>query len=58
MITGSAAPARPSFLLFYFRLRAFSIQRARQSRSQEQAILMVASGRNRAWRKLEIPERP
>ena len=27
MITGSAAPSLPSFLPFYFRLRAFSIQR-------------------------------
>ena len=39
MITGSAAPSLPSFLPFYFRLRAFSIQRARLSRSLEQAML-------------------
>ena len=38
MITGSAAPALPSFLPFYFRVRAFSIQRTRLSRSLEQAI--------------------
>ena len=37
MITGSAAPSLPSFLPFYFRVRAFSIQRARLSRSPEQA---------------------
>ena len=37
MITGSAAPALPSFLPFYFRLRAFSIQQARLSWSLEQA---------------------
>ena len=32
------APSLPSFLPFYFRLRAFSIQRAQLSRSLEQAI--------------------
>ena len=37
MITCSAAPAIPSFLPFYFRFHAFSIQRARLSRSLEQA---------------------
>ena len=37
MITGSAAPSLPSFLPFYFRLRAFSVQRALLSRSVEQA---------------------
>ena len=37
MITGSAAPALPSFLPFYFRVCAFSIQRTRLSRSLEQA---------------------
>ena len=36
MITGSAGPALPSFLPFYFRIRAF-LQRARLSRSLEQA---------------------
>ena len=38
MITGSAAPSLPSFLPFYLRLRALSIQRAQLSRSLEQAI--------------------
>ena len=38
MITGSTAPTRPSFLPFYFRVRDFSIQRARLSRNLEQAI--------------------
>ena len=33
-----AAPALPSFLPFYFRVCAFSIQRTRLSRSLEQAI--------------------
>ena len=37
MITGSAAPALPSFLQLYFRVCAFSIQRTRLSRSLEQA---------------------
>ena len=37
MITGSAAHSLPSFLLFYFCLRALSIQRAQLSRSLEQA---------------------
>ena len=37
MITGFTAPALPSFLPFYFRLRAFLIQRAGLSRSLEQA---------------------
>ena len=37
MITGFAAPSLPSFLPFYFTLRSFSIQRAQQSRSLEQA---------------------
>ena len=37
MITGFAAPSLPSFLPFYFRLRALSIQRAQLSRSLEQA---------------------
>ena len=37
MITGSAAPSLPSFLPFYLRLRALSIQRAQLSRSLEQA---------------------
>ena len=32
-----AAPSLPSFLPFYFRVRAFLIQRARLSRSLEQA---------------------
>ena len=39
MITASAAPSLPSFLPLYFCLRAFSIQRARLSRSLEQAML-------------------
>ena len=39
MITGSAAPSLPSFLSFYFRVCAFSIQRTWLSRSLEQAIL-------------------
>ena len=39
MITGSVAPPLPSFLPFYFRLRAFSIQRTRLSRSLQQASL-------------------
>ena len=39
MITGSAAPPLPSFLPFYFRLRALSIQRTRLSRSLQQASL-------------------
>ena len=34
----SAAPSLPSFLPFYFRVRAFSIQRTRLSRSLEQVI--------------------
>ena len=34
-------PALPSFLLFYFRVRAFSIQRPRLSKSLEQAKLFV-----------------
>ena len=38
MIAGSTAPSLPSFLPFYFRVRAFSLQRARLSRSLEQAI--------------------
>ena len=37
MITDSAATALPSFLPFYFRVCAFSIQRTRLSRSLEQA---------------------
>ena len=37
MITGSAAHSLPCFLLFYFCLRALSIQRAQLSRSLEQA---------------------
>ena len=37
MISGSAAPSVPSFLLFYFCLRALSIQRAQLSRSLKQA---------------------
>ena len=37
MITGSAAPALPSFLPFYFFVCTFSIQRTRLSRSLEQA---------------------
>ena len=37
MITGSAAPSLPSFLLFYFHLRALSIQRAQLFRSLEEA---------------------
>ena len=36
MITGSAAPSVPSFLLFYFCLRALSIQWAQLSRSLKQ----------------------
>ena len=36
-ITGSAAPALPSFIPFYFRLHSFSIQQAQLSRSLEQA---------------------
>ena len=39
MITGSAAPALPSFPPFYFRVCAFSIQRTQLSRSLEQATL-------------------
>ena len=39
MITGSVDPPLPSFLPFYFRLRAFSIQRTRLSRSLQQASL-------------------
>ena len=35
---GSSGPALPSFFPFYFRLRPFSIQRFRLSRSLEQAI--------------------
>ena len=42
MITGSAAPSLPSFLLFYFHLRALSIQRAQLSRSLEQAMQEIA----------------
>ena len=42
MITGSSGPALPSFLPFYFRVRAFSIQRARLSRSLEQANKVCA----------------
>ena len=38
MITGSTAPTLPSFLRFYFRVRASSIQRAGLSRNLEQAI--------------------
>ena len=37
MITGSAAPALPGFLPFYFRVCAFSIQRTQLCRSLEQA---------------------
>ena len=37
MITGSAASPSPSFLPFFFRVRAFSIPWARLSRSLEQA---------------------
>ena len=40
MITGPAAPSFPSFLLFYFRFRAPSIQRAQLSRSLEQATYL------------------
>ena len=40
MITGSAAPALPSFLPFYFRVCAFSIQRTRLSRSLEQPSII------------------
>ena len=36
-IIGVRAPALPSFPTFYFHLRAFSMQRARLSRSLEQA---------------------
>ena len=42
MITGSAAPSLPSFLLFYFHLRALSIQRAQLPRSLEQAMQEIA----------------
>ena len=42
MITGSPAPSLPSFLLFYFHLRALSIQRAQLSRSLEQAMQEIA----------------
>ena len=38
MITGSAAPALPSFLPFYFRVCAFSIQLTRLSWNPERAI--------------------
>ena len=39
MITGSVDPPLPSFVPFYFCLRAFSIQRTRLSRSLQQASL-------------------
>ena len=42
MITGSAAPSLPSFLPFYFRVRALSIQQARLSWSMEQATSFPA----------------
>ena len=41
MITGSAALVLPSFLPFYFRVCAFSIQRTRLSRSLKQATMSV-----------------
>ena len=43
MITGSATPALPSFLPFYFRVCAFSIQQTRLSRSLEQAKMNLKS---------------
>ena len=39
MITGSVDSPLPSFLPFYFRLRALSIQRTQLSRSLQQASL-------------------
>ena len=40
--TRKVAPSLPSFLPFYFRLRAFSTQRAQLSRSLEQATVEYA----------------
>ena len=54
MITGSAAPALRSFPLFYFRLRAFSIQRAQLSRSLEKPRKVIVIPKSKDQREIRI----